>query len=615
MTTVPPDNPGLGSTPPGLPPGTLAAWESFCPPVRAELVASQEPGTRARSSARALFRRISIRRPSGHTSEPSKTGAPDTGGRMSASPRVLVILPGHLGDLIMATPALAWLRANLGDATITVLAGPWGRDVADHCPHVDAVEICRFPAFDRTTAPSLPTGQGGRAKRIYISGKGVGLGFHITLPAPVARIRDIATRAIRMWRADRLLRLTADRLRGRFDAAIIGSTDFGWGAALVALAGIPVRVGTATPDATAFLTHTIPMDHVPIGAWTRGLPRRNTAAVLLDLIDVSTAALRPVSSSSAIRMPTARKWRDAPSSELRLRYDPNTAEVAEADRAWSTLNGHLEIPPPEANSSGTSLSEAHLHQWQGGGAVEGPHPRRESANQELVVLHPVPGAAVKRWSPDLWATVIDRIHATYPARVILTGTASDRPEIEAIILACTAPVRPLSFAGMVRFGALGAFLPRARLMMGPDSGAIHLAASQRVPTLRLFGPTDAAVWGAWTGIDPLPIPPTGRLLRDIQDVPVVHVSSARACAPCHRLSLPPRDQWPSDASFNQESRDRAGSVGTSTARSSLPSSTYPCMDAISVEAVMRGFDALWRATDDTTNKNASATQRDEASPE
>ena len=615
MTTVPPDNPGLGSTPPGLPPGTLAAWESFCPPVRAELVASQEPGTWARSSARALFRRISIRRPSGHTSEPSKTGAPDTGGSMSASPRVLVILPGHLGDLIMATPALAWLRANLGDATITVLAGPWGRDVADHCPHVDAVEICRFPAFDRTTASSLPTGQGGRAKRIYISGKGVGLGFHITLPAPVARIRDIATRAIRMWRADRLLRLTADRLRGRFDAAIIGSTDFGWGAALVALAGIPVRVGTATPDATAFLTHTIPMDHVPIGAWTRGLPRRNTAAVLLDLIDVSTAALRPVSSSSAIRMPTARKWRDAPSSELRLRYDPNTAEVAEADRAWSTLNGHLEIPPPEANSSGTSLSEAHLHQWQGGGAVEGPHPRRESANQELVVLHPVPGAAVKRWSPDLWATVIDRIHATYPARVILTGTASDRPEIEAIILACTAPVRPLSFAGMVRFGALGAFLPRARLVMGPDSGAIHLAAAQRVPTLRLFGPTDAAVWGAWTGIDPLPIPPTGRLLRDIQDVPVVHVSSARACAPCHRLSLPPRDQWPSDASFNQESRDRAGSVGTSTARSSLPSSTYPCMDAISVEAVMRGFDALWRATDDTTNKNASATQRDEASPE
>ncbi len=206
--------------------------------------------------------------------------------------------------------------------------------------------------------------------------------------------------------------------------------------------------------------------------------------------------------------------------------------------------------------------------------------------------------------------MIDRIHATYPARVILTGTASDRPEIEAIIRACTAPVRPLSFAGMVRFGALGAFLPRARLVMGPDSGAIHLAAAQRVPTLRLFGPTDAAVWGAWTGIDPLPIPPTGRLLRDIQDVPVVHVSSARACAPCHRLSLPPRDQWPSDASVNQERGEMAGSVGTSTA-----TSTYPCMDAISVEAVMRGFDALWRATDDPPRNDASATQRDEASPE
>ena len=594
MTAVPPDNPGMDSTPPGLPPGTVAAWESFCPPVRAELVASQEPGTRARSSARALFRRFSIR-PPGNVSKGSKSGAANTGGRTSASPRVLVILPGHLGDLIVATPALAWLRTNLGDATITVLAGPWGRDVADHSPHVDAVETCRFPAFDRTTtsASPLPIGQGARA-------------FPMSLPAPVGRFRDIATGAIRMWRADRLLRLTADNLRGRFDAAIIGSTDFGWGAALVALAGIPVRVGTATPDATAFLTHTTPIDLVPIGAWTRGLPRRNTAAVLLDLIDVTTTVLRPVSSSSGIRTPTARKWRDAPSSELRLRYDPSDVDTAEADRAWSTLNDLPEIPRPVEQASRAS------------GAKE-PYIRSDGGVQHLVVLHPVPGAAVKRWSPDRWATVIDRIHATYPARVILTGTASDRPEIEAIIRACTSPVRAISFAGMVRFGALGAFLPRARLVMGPDSGAIHLAAAQGVPTLRLFGPTDAAVWGAWTGIDPLPIPPTGLLLRDIRDVPVVHISSARACAPCHRLSLPPRDQWPSDASFNQENRERAGSVETSTATATatatLPSSTYPCMDAISVEAVMRGFGALWRATDDPTRNDATASQRDEASPE
>ncbi len=590
MTTVPPNNSGPDNAPPGLPPGTLAAWESFCPPVRAELVASQEPGTRARSSARALFRRISIR-PPGNASEGSKSSVAATGSRTSASSRVLVILPGHLGDLIVATPALAWLRANLGDATITVLAGPWGRDVADHSPHVDAVETCRFPAFDRTTTSASPlaTGPGGRA-------------FPMSLPAPVARLRDIATRAIRMWRADRLLRLTADRLRGRFDVAIIGSTDFGWGAALVALAGIPVRVGTATPDATAFLTLTIPMDHVPIGAWTRGLPRRNTAAVLLDLIDVTTTALRPVSSSSAIRTPTARKWRDAPSSELRLRYDPSDADTTEADRAWS------------------AVSETHPLPWTPGsghvaGSPERPLASPDASGRQIVVLHPVPGAAVKRWSPDRWATMIDRIHETYPARVILTGTAADRTEIEAIIRACTSPVRPISFAGMVRFGALGAFLPRARLVMGPDSGSIHLAAARGVPTLRLFGPTDAAVWGAWTGIDPLPIPPTGRLLRDIQDVPVVHISSARACAPCHRLSLPPRDQWPSDGSTNRERRERAGSGEMSTATSIVPSSTYPCMDTISVEAVMRGFDALWRATDDTARNDATASQRDEASPE
>ena len=613
MTTVPPDNPGQDSAPPGLPPGTLAAWDSFCPPVRAELVASQEPGTRARASARALFRRISIR-PPGNASEASKSGVAVTGGRTPASPRVLVILPGHLGDLIVATPALAWLRANLDGATVTILAGPWGRDVADHSPHVDAVETCRFPAFDRPIPAPFPdaTNQGVEAAQrwgwpseaSFNRGRGgwAGMAFPFALPAPVARLRNVATRAIRMWRADRLLRLTADRLRGRFDAAIIGSTDFGWGAALVALAGIPVRVGTATPDASAFLTHTVPMDHVPIGAWTRGLPRRNSAAVLLDLIDVTTAALHPVSTPSATRTPTARKWRDAPSSELRLRYDPSDADTAEANRAWSSLNDFPVPPRPPEQASGVSGAEGPQIRSDG---AEPANPRLfgpDGAEQHLVVLHPVPGAAVKRWSPDRWATMIDRIHETYPARVILTGTASDRPEIEAIIRACKSPVRPVSFAGMVRFGALGAFLPRARLVMGPDSGAIHLAAARRVPTLRLFGPTDAAVWGAWTGIDPLPIPPTGRLLRDIQDVPVVHISSARGCAPCHRLSLPPRDQW-------------IATGETSKATAIAPSSTYPCMDAISVEAVMRGFDALWHATEGPTRNDATASHRDEASPE
>jgi hypothetical protein len=45
------------------------------------------------------------------------------------APRILVIRPDHLGDLLFTTPALRALRQHYQDARITALVGPWGAPV------------------------------------------------------------------------------------------------------------------------------------------------------------------------------------------------------------------------------------------------------------------------------------------------------------------------------------------------------------------------------------------------------------------------------------------------------------------------------------------------------
>ena len=351
------------------------------------------------------------------------------------------------------------------------------------------------------------------------------------------------TRAIS---AEVLRRRTAATLRGKFDAAIILASDFAWGASVAADAAIPILVGIATPGASPFLTHGIETGGpTPVGAWGRQTPRRHVAAQMIDIAEAATVALNTTaptaqkpSTNRAVRRydPETRTLVEAPPlgvSGRALRYDPHPDDRADAARIWA------ETGLPQADASA------------------------------VIAIHPVPGAAVKRWAPDRWAAVIDAVHTTYPARVVLTGTTGDAAETRAIAAACRVGPGPINVAGRMTFGALGAFLDWVRMVIGPDGGSLHLAGARGIPTVRLFGPTDAATWGAWTGDSAAVVAPHDAIaIPDVRGVPAVHVSSPRRCAPCHRLDLP-----------------------------ALPGgATYPCMDAIEVAAVMRAIAAAWEAS-------------------
>jgi ADP-heptose:LPS heptosyltransferase len=77
---------------------------------------------------------------------------------------------------------------------------------------------------------------------------------------------------------------------------------------------------------------------------------------------------------------------------------------------------------------------------------------------------------------------------------------------------------PVVIAGQTNLGELAAVMARSRLVIGVDSGPLHLAVSQAVPTIHLFGPVDRRTFGPWG--DP------GKHVAIVAD---------RACVPCNRL--------------------------------------------------------------------------------
>ncbi|RME82814.1 MAG: glycosyltransferase family 9 protein [Caldilineae bacterium] len=136
----------------------------------------------------------------------------------------------------------------------------------------------------------------------------------------------------------------------------------------------------------------------------------------------------------------------------------------------------------------------------------------------LIIIHPGAGAAVKLWELQKWVEVARRLART-GARILLTGGPAEA--------ALTAelhdrlPDDTVDLGGKTSFRLLAALLARADLVLGPDSGPLHLAVAVETPTVHLFGPADAVRFGPWGN-------------------PARHVvlRSHWSCVPCGRLDWP-----------------------------------------------------------------------------
>jgi len=142
----------------------------------------------------------------------------------------------------------------------------------------------------------------------------------------------------------------------------------------------------------------------------------------------------------------------------------------------------------------------------------------------LVAVHPGAGAAVKRWRAGAWGEVVRAVTAPGET-VVLTGSSAER-ELTAAVAAC-AGRSVVDVAGRTDVGSLAAVFARCRLVLGPDSGPLHLAVAVGTPTVHLFGPAPAERFGPW-----------GDAARHRV------VASELPCAPCGRLDWPAAGDHP-----------------------------------------------------------------------
>ncbi len=111
---------------------------------------------------------------------------------------------------------------------------------------------------------------------------------------------------------------------------------------------------------------------------------------------------------------------------------------------------------------------------------------------DFVVIHPGVGgySRARNWYPDRFAEVARSITTTFGLPVVLVG-ASDSAEAADEIKEL-ADVR--SLVGSTSLPELAAVISRAKLVIGADSGVVHIAAAVDTPVIAIFGPSNHEAW-------------------------------------------------------------------------------------------------------------------------
>ncbi|RDU96466.1 glycosyltransferase family 9 protein [Trinickia dinghuensis] len=148
----------------------------------------------------------------------------------------------------------------------------------------------------------------------------------------------------------------------------------------------------------------------------------------------------------------------------------------------------------------------------------------------FVVLHPYPMYRYKQWRLEGWAAMIAWLRDQGYAVALTGGPAAAEIEYAGSVAAAAGGF-VLNLVGQLRLGETAELIRRAKLFIGPDTGATHIAAASGTPTLTLFGPSNPVRWGPWpagwpAGQEPWPQIGSGRRGN------VYVLQGEGACVPC-----------------------------------------------------------------------------------
>lgn len=124
-------------------------------------------------------------------------------------------------------------------------------------------------------------------------------------------------------------------------------------------------------------------------------------------------------------------------------------------------------------------------------------------------------AAFKRWSPQKFARLADKIADAYPVQIVLLGDESERGIADVI----TGVMRnkTIDLVGKTTLEEFASLISTLKLLITNDGGPLHMAVARGVKTVSIFGPVDEKVYG--------PHPPSNNHIV---------VTNEIQCRPCYQ---------------------------------------------------------------------------------
>lgn len=177
----------------------------------------------------------------------------------------------------------------------------------------------------------------------------------------------------------------------------------------------------------------------------------------------------PLVASMGARVTAGLRAGDAPPLDRWIRYFYHQHEVFR----------HLEV---------VGLVGAHAWDWQ---------PRLQLTNADLaeaeriagradrprVVLHPGAADPRRRWPPERFAAVGDRLAET-GADIVLTGTGDESRIVSEVVSHMRCPATDL--AGRLTLGGVAGLYAGSRLVVANDTGPLHVATAVGAPTVGIY---------------------------------------------------------------------------------------------------------------------------------
>ena len=115
----------------------------------------------------------------------------------------------------------------------------------------------------------------------------------------------------------------------------------------------------------------------------------------------------------------------------------------------------------------------------------------------VVVIHPGASCPSKKWPPERFAEVANRLTGRLKARIVVIAGLKEKAlgdKVAALIKG-----DPLNISGETSVADLASLIKRSQLLVSNDSGPVHVACALGTPVVVIFGRSDAGLsperWG------------------------------------------------------------------------------------------------------------------------